>query len=133
MNLVTSSPYTHMIKFVKGIRNDYDALVNGILLKASNGKIEGKINKLKKIKRDMYGRCSFGLLKGKFFFGRKSTYVNKSHFYLDIYTAFNQSTKSIFQTYFLGFQILIYAFKPPPVRDSRIKLLVKRGGGVTIF
>jgi transposase len=67
MNLVTSSPYTHMIKFVHGIRKDYDAVVNGILLKASNGKIEGKINKLKKIKRDMYGRCSFGLLKGKFF------------------------------------------------------------------
>jgi transposase len=67
MNLVTSSSYAHMIKFVKGIRNDYDALVNGILLKASNGKIEGKINKLKKIKRDMYGRCSFGLLKGKLF------------------------------------------------------------------
>jgi hypothetical protein len=60
----------HDKKFVKGIRNDYDALVNGILLKASNGKIEGKINKLKKIKRDMYGRCSFGLLKG-FFFGLK--------------------------------------------------------------
>jgi len=67
MNLVASPQYTHMIKFVKGIRKDYDAVVNGILLKASNGKIEGKMNKLKKIKRDMYGRCSFGLLKGEFF------------------------------------------------------------------
>jgi hypothetical protein len=66
MNRVTSSNYRQIIKFVNGIRNDYDAVVNGILLKASNGKIEGKINKLKKIKRDMYGRCSFGLLKGKF-------------------------------------------------------------------
>jgi transposase len=67
MNRVTSSNYSQILKFVNGIRKDYDAVVNGILLKASNGKIEGKINKLKKIKRDMYGRCSFGLLKGKFF------------------------------------------------------------------
>jgi hypothetical protein len=74
MNLVTLSPYTHMIKFVKGIKNNYDALVNGILLKASNGKIEGKINKLKKIKRDMYGRCSFRLLKGKFFWPKINLY-----------------------------------------------------------
>jgi len=56
MDRVTSSDYSHMMKFV-----------HGILLKASNGNIEGKMNRLKKIERDMYGRCSFGLLDRNFF------------------------------------------------------------------
>ncbi len=53
--------------FVTSILKDYEAVINAVLTQYSNGKIEGKINKLKKIKRDMYGRASFELLKKKFF------------------------------------------------------------------
>ena len=53
--------------FVASVLRDYEAIINAVLTQYSNGKIEGKINKLKKIKRDMYGRASFKLLKKKFF------------------------------------------------------------------
>ncbi len=49
--------------FAKGLRSDYAAVCNAILLPWSNGQAEGKINKLKTIKRQMYGRASFELLR----------------------------------------------------------------------
>lgn len=64
---VLSSNYENLKKFVQGTKRDIEAVVSAILCDYSNGKIEGKINKLKKIKREMYGRCSFELLKNKFF------------------------------------------------------------------
>ncbi|SFW90786.1 ISL3 family transposase [Chitinophaga sancti] len=49
--------------FAKGILSDFTAVHNAILLKWSNGPVEGQINKLKTIKRQIYGRCSLELLK----------------------------------------------------------------------
>ena len=51
--------------FSKGINLDISAVKNAIELPYSNGLAEGKINKLKVIKRIMFGRCSFFLLKSK--------------------------------------------------------------------
>jgi predicted transcriptional regulator len=51
--------------FVNGVQRDKNAVVNAIMLPYSNGLAEGKINKLKTIKRVMYGRCSFDTLKTK--------------------------------------------------------------------
>jgi predicted transcriptional regulator len=51
--------------FSKGINSDYVAVKNAIVLPYSNGLAEGKVNKLKVIKRIMFGRCSFILLKIK--------------------------------------------------------------------
>ena len=51
--------------FVNGISRDIDAVKNAIMLEFSNGLAEGKINKLKTIKRIMYGRCGFLLLRSK--------------------------------------------------------------------
>ena len=51
--------------FVNGIVRDFDAVKNAILLEYSNGLAEGMVNKLKTIKRIMYGRCSFALLRNK--------------------------------------------------------------------
>ncbi|WP_341533986.1 ISL3 family transposase [Sporosalibacterium faouarense] len=51
--------------FIKGITRDIDAVNNAILYKYSNGLAEGKINKIKFIKRIMYGRCSFQTLKDR--------------------------------------------------------------------
>jgi transposase len=46
-----------------GIRNDHQAVTNGLTLPHSSGKVEGTVNKIKMIKRQMYGRASFDLLR----------------------------------------------------------------------
>jgi len=46
-----------------GIRNDQQAVTNGLTLHWNSGKVEGTVNKIKMIKRQMYGRASFGLLR----------------------------------------------------------------------
>ncbi len=51
--------------FINGTRKDIQAVKNAILLDYNNGLAEGSVNKLKVIKRIMYGRNSFELLKGK--------------------------------------------------------------------
>ena len=54
-----------MKKFVNLIESDIDAVKNAIIYDYSNGVTEGFNNKTKVIKREMYGRCSFNLLKIK--------------------------------------------------------------------
>lgn len=51
--------------FVNGIERDYDAVINAIDLQYSNGLAEGSVNKIKVIKRVMYGRCNFETLRSK--------------------------------------------------------------------
>lgn len=51
--------------FINGIKKDIQAVKNAILLDYNNGLAEGSVNKLKVVKRIMYGRNSFELLKGK--------------------------------------------------------------------
>jgi transposase len=51
--------------FVNGLSQDLDAVKNAIRYEYNNGLAEGSINKLKLIKRIMYGRCSFTLLRNK--------------------------------------------------------------------
>lgn len=51
--------------FVNGISADIDAVKNAVRFDYNNGLAEGSINKLKLVKRIMYGRCSFKLLKNK--------------------------------------------------------------------
>ncbi|ACR80483.1 hypothetical protein DU53_09685 [Kosmotoga sp. DU53] len=51
--------------FVHGIERDLPAVKNAARLDDNNGLIEGIINKIKVIKRVMYGRCSFELLRLK--------------------------------------------------------------------
>ena len=46
-----------------GIRNDQQAVINGLTLHWNSGKVEGTVNKIKMIKRQMYGRAGFGLLR----------------------------------------------------------------------
>lgn len=51
--------------FINGIKRDISAVKNAIRLDYNNGLAEGSVNKLKVVKRIMYGRNSFELLKGK--------------------------------------------------------------------
>ena len=54
-----------IISFANGIERDYDAVKNAVCLPYSNGLAEGNVNKIKVIKRIMYGRCSFETLRRK--------------------------------------------------------------------
>lgn len=54
--------------YVNGVNKDINAVKNGITLPYSNGLAEGSVNKIKVIKRIMYGRNSFELLKAKVLF-----------------------------------------------------------------
>lgn len=49
--------------FAKNLIKDFDAVNNAVITPYSNGQVEGQINKLKNIKRSMYGRASFQLLR----------------------------------------------------------------------
>jgi len=49
--------------FATGIRNDKEAVMNGLTLPYNSGRVEGTVNKIKMIKRQMYGRAGFSLLR----------------------------------------------------------------------
>lgn len=51
--------------YVNGVKKDIEAVKNGIAFAYNNGLAEGSVNKIKVIKRIMYGRNSFELLKAK--------------------------------------------------------------------
>jgi transposase len=51
--------------FINGITRDITAVKNAIQYDYNNGLAEGSVNKLKVIKRIMYGRCSFEMLRKK--------------------------------------------------------------------
>lgn len=49
--------------FAEGIGNDLSAIRAALRLQWSNGQLEGHVNRLKLIKRQMYGRANFDLLR----------------------------------------------------------------------
>jgi transposase len=49
--------------FAAGIRQDLDAVTAGLTLPYSSGATEGNVNRLKAIKRQMYGRASLDPLR----------------------------------------------------------------------
>lgn len=63
-----NSPVQELRSFAYGIKMDRKAVSNAIALDTSNGIVEGFVNKLKVVKRIMYGRASLDLLKRKMVF-----------------------------------------------------------------
>ena len=49
--------------FITAVQQDKDAVLAGLTLPWSNGPLEGNVNRLKLIKRSMYGRTEIDLLK----------------------------------------------------------------------
>jgi transposase len=49
--------------FAAGIRRDHAAVLAGLTLPYSSGKVEGTVNKIKMLKRQTYGRAGFPLLR----------------------------------------------------------------------
>jgi transposase len=57
------SAIKELATFVVGIERDKDAVVAGLSMEYSQGVVEGQVNRLKVIKRQMYGRAGFDLLR----------------------------------------------------------------------
>ena len=60
---VAESHIPELLNFAKGIEQEKQAVVAGLTLPQNNGLVEGKVNKLKLIKRMMFGRAEFPLLR----------------------------------------------------------------------
>ena len=60
---VAKSRISALKGFAKGIKQDLAAVTNALSLPWSNGQTEGQVNRLKLIKRQMYGRANFDLLR----------------------------------------------------------------------
>lgn len=60
---VTDSGLADVQRFAKGLERDKAAVLAGLTLVYSNGQVEGQVNKLKLLKRTMYGRAAFPLLR----------------------------------------------------------------------
>lgn len=58
-------PNNPLRRFVTGLQRDHDSIDNALTLTYSNGPTKGNVNRLKLIKRTMYGRASFELLRKK--------------------------------------------------------------------
>jgi transposase len=52
-----------MRRFARTLRQDIDAVRNAVLERWSNGQVEGQINRLKTLKRAIYGRAGVDLLR----------------------------------------------------------------------
>jgi len=49
--------------FAAGLNRDHAAVLNGLILPHSSGAVEGHVNRIKMLKRQMYGRAKFDLLR----------------------------------------------------------------------
>lgn len=52
--------------FAEDLKREYAAMANALAFFYSNGPVEGQVNRLKYVKRSMYGRGSFELLRQHF-------------------------------------------------------------------
>ncbi len=63
LQAVKASQIRELQTFVFGVERDKAAVEAGLTLPQNNGLVEGKVNKLKLIKRMGYGRAGFPLLR----------------------------------------------------------------------
>jgi len=61
-----SSALEALQRFAQGLRDDYAAVKAGVTLPWSSGPVEGHINRLKMLKRQMFGRARLDLLSCRF-------------------------------------------------------------------
>ena len=62
----SKSPLEAVQRFASGLRDDYAAVKAGMTLPWSTGPVEGHINRLKMLKRQMFGRAHLDLLSRRF-------------------------------------------------------------------
>jgi transposase len=62
----TASAVDAVRRFATGLYEDYEAVKAGVMLPWSSGPVEGHINRLKMLKRQMFGRARLDLLSRRF-------------------------------------------------------------------
>lgn len=62
---IQAAERTALRRFARGLFSDLRAIRAAIELPWSNGPTEGHVNRLKMLKRQMYGRASFDLLRAR--------------------------------------------------------------------
>jgi transposase len=60
---VEHDSFAALASFARNLHRDYQAVHNGLTLPHSSGPVEGNINRIKIIKRQMYGRANLDLLR----------------------------------------------------------------------
>jgi transposase len=63
LSAATHSRLPELVSFVHGVRRDAAAVAAALTSPHSQGQVEGQVNRLKMLKRQMYGRASFDLLR----------------------------------------------------------------------
>ena len=63
LNACQQSGVNNLQTFAEGIKKDYDSIQAALETAWSNGQTEGQVNRLKMLKRQMYGRANFDLLR----------------------------------------------------------------------
>jgi hypothetical protein len=58
--------------FAKGLQQDLDAVTNGLTMNWSSGPVEGRVNHIKMVKRQMFGRAGLPLLRKRVLLTAKS-------------------------------------------------------------
>jgi len=66
-------------RFAKGLYEDYNAVKAGVTMPWSNGPVEGHINRLKMLKRQMFGRAHLDLLNRRFLLAPRHERARVSH------------------------------------------------------
>ena len=65
INQVKHCEFGPLVRFGYGLQKDILAVTAAVETKWSSGQVEGQVNRLKAIKRQMYGRAGFGLLRAR--------------------------------------------------------------------
>jgi transposase len=65
MNQASASGIYKMRRFVRTLKQDQSAVDAAVEQSGSNGPVKGHINRLKTLKRQMYGRAGFDLLRAR--------------------------------------------------------------------
>ena len=58
-----ASPVSTIRVFARSLQRDFDAVRAALTLPWSNGPVEGHVNRIKFLKRQMFGRANFDLLR----------------------------------------------------------------------
>jgi transposase len=66
----TESDHKRLKSFVVGVRSDLLAVTAGLTLPFSSGAVEGQVNRIKMLKRQMFGRAGVDLLRKRVLLAR---------------------------------------------------------------
>ena len=72
VNQCLNSSIIDLVNFSTGLKRDYNCVFMALHEKWSNGQTEGQVTRLKLIKRKMYGRANFDLLRQRVLFSNTS-------------------------------------------------------------